>query len=103
MKGFENLTLDFGAAGHFCYYSRATGRRQFADRAWNNEGCTASITTVMHKVWKGNLRAGRGQPKCLIATVLAAIASLFLLTVSVRFQEVRLPHLSNPSSTLFIE
>lgn len=66
MKGCENFLLDFGAAGHSCYY-KYTGERQFADRTWNNKGCTASITTAIHKVWGGNLRAARGQPKCLIA------------------------------------
>lgn len=87
MKGSENLILHFGAAGRSCYHCRATGRRQFADRTRNNEDCTACITTVNHKAWKCNLRA-----------VLAAIASLFLLTLS-----VRLPDLLNPSSTLFIK
>lgn len=98
MKGSENLIFDFGAAGHCCYYSCATGSRQFAGRTWNNEGCTAGVTTVDCEVCKGNLRAGRGQPRYLIATVLAAIASSFLLSVS-----VRLHYLPNPSSILFIK
>lgn len=57
LRDLKFLFFLLGQQGHSCYYSRATGRRQFADRTWNNEGCTAGITAVNRKVWKDNLRA----------------------------------------------